>query len=454
MDPSQDPDVPLSQSEDCLFVNVFTPADALSGGQLPIMIYIHGGAFLTGSSQGAFDAYDGGQMAASQHVIVASCNYRLGVLGFLAYPDAGLDGNYGIKDQRACIEWVRENAMSFGGDVGRVTIWGESAGAQSVLIHTVSPASAGLFQRAIVESSPALTLMNAEDAGGNGKAVAKQLNCNKGAASDIAHCIRGAALNDIFKASSDVATSWMDITRALSLKTPTASFLPFKPVVDGPGGDIPVQPISALLNGTAKGVVPTLIGTNANEFWAFLKPGVLPKILHGLTVRAVFDILFGVKSGNDVFDWYNTGEAEGNETAIADNAVTEYMFRCASEAIALQLPEAFVYAYDHLASFGPSVWPKLHLGQCAHKVCHEAELPMVFGNTLINETWSDVELAISANMQRAWASFATSGDPGEGWAPFESSQREKMIIKDDLVLKTTVDGSPCVALFDKTGYFH
>ena len=137
--------------EDCLYLNVWAPAGA---AQLPVMVWIHGGAFTTGS--GSMPLYDGMRLA-SKGAVVVTINYRLGPLGFMAHPEltaegGGSSGNYGIRDQIAALEWVRDNIAGFGGNAGNVTIFGESAGAFSVNILAASPRAKGLFHRAIAQS--------------------------------------------------------------------------------------------------------------------------------------------------------------------------------------------------------------------------------------------------------------------------------------------------------------
>src|SRR5215469_1564910 len=143
-----------NDSEDCLFLNIWTPRAAVDRGrQLPVMVFIHGGYFVFGA--GSLPIYDGAYLSASGNVVVVTLNYRLGSLGFLAVPELGLTGNYGILDQRQALHWVAENIAAFGGDPGKVTIFGESAGAMSVGLHLFSiPADRSLFRAAIMESNP------------------------------------------------------------------------------------------------------------------------------------------------------------------------------------------------------------------------------------------------------------------------------------------------------------
>ena len=146
----------LNMSEDCLYLNVWTPAKNVSD-KLPVMIFFYGGGF-TGVEGSMPDA--NGTTLAENGVIVVTTNYRVGALGFLAHPQLDCEspynasGNYGILDQQAALKWVQDNIAVFGGDPSRVTLFGQSAGAESIYIHLVSPGSRGLFSQAIVESGP------------------------------------------------------------------------------------------------------------------------------------------------------------------------------------------------------------------------------------------------------------------------------------------------------------
>jgi len=148
-----DPDYGLPTGEDCLNLSVWSPAHATPAARRPVMVWIHGGGFLNGSS----DLYHARRLATRGDIVVVTVNYRLGALGFLAHPAlaSGPDpGNYGLADQQQALRWVRDNIDRFGGDPAQVTIAGESAGAMSVCDHLVAPESWGLFRAAIVQSGP------------------------------------------------------------------------------------------------------------------------------------------------------------------------------------------------------------------------------------------------------------------------------------------------------------
>ena len=149
-----------SYSEDCLFLNVFTPDTAKEGDKLPVLIYIHGGSFTGGCGH---EKHFDGPVWPAKGIIGVTINYRLGPLGFLCLPElkeeAGITGNYGLFDQQTAISWVKDNIAAFGGDPENITIMGQSAGAMSVQQHCMSPMSAGLFQKAVMCSGGGVSKM-------------------------------------------------------------------------------------------------------------------------------------------------------------------------------------------------------------------------------------------------------------------------------------------------------
>ncbi len=224
-----------STSEDCLYLNVYAPAHAT--GHLPVMVWIHGGALVTGAS----DLYDASRLARNGAVVV-TINYRLGALGFLAHPAltdnaSGSSGDFGLMDQQAALRWVQRNADRFGGDAHDVTIFGESAGGLSVLSQLASPGAHGLFAKAIVQSGSynptQATLAQAETAG---EAFATTTGC----ADQTAACLRALPVATIL-ADQDSGGYTPDIdgnvlVRQLSTAFGTGQFNRV-PVVDGTNHD-------------------------------------------------------------------------------------------------------------------------------------------------------------------------------------------------------------------------
>jgi para-nitrobenzyl esterase len=245
--------------EDCLYLNVTTPRDA-GGRRLPVMVFVHGGAFQFGAGHG----YRPSDMAVGGQVVVVTVNYRLGVFGFLTHPalDGGSarhrSGNFGLEDQQAALGWVQRNAGAFGGDPRKVTVFGQSSGARSVCAQLVAPAAAGLFARAILQSEPC-TMTDWPQPNGtpdpnppgfprprakavaHGLAVAEQLGCADPATA--AGCLRALPPSTLFERPPDFG---------------------FAPVFGG-GGVVPVDPAEAVAAGRFT-KVPVLHGITRDEY--------------------------------------------------------------------------------------------------------------------------------------------------------------------------------------------
>ncbi|HTQ15125.1 MAG TPA: carboxylesterase family protein [Rhizomicrobium sp.] len=303
------PEVP--RAEDCLSLNVWTPANAINPKSgtagLPVMVFIYGGAFIYGTAS----PYDGtpyiGTDFASKGVVLVTFNYRLGALGFLYRNAAGIDGNFGLLDQRAALQWVKDNIARFGGDPSRVTIFGESAGAMSVGLHTFSmPGSQGLFSAAIMESNPlGLRYRSPERAEADEKPYFDMLCAElRGAepASDCATDASGAWLHDpkitldMIEAAQNGAPTqgarpaasptgivalfirlFHDLCeKGLSAFSTPKLTLAWGPVIDGPGGVVVAAPIDGYASGSQKRI-PVMLGVNDAEA-TFFAHGLLKSI--------------------------------------------------------------------------------------------------------------------------------------------------------------------------------
>ena len=202
--------------ENCLFLNVYTPPRA-AGRPLPVMVWIHGGGFTGGAGR----IYDGAVLAAKRHVIVVTINYRLSAFGFLALPSLDAEspdnssGNYGLMDQQAAMRWVQGNAFAFGGDPGKVTIFGESAGGASVCANMASPTALGLFSHAIAESGCIFPTPGKKAAERQGTALAKSLGCTS--AATAAACMRTKPVAAILKAEPSAELSWGPVSGGFTL---------------------------------------------------------------------------------------------------------------------------------------------------------------------------------------------------------------------------------------------
>ena len=222
-------------SEDCLYLDIYTPAGARPGDKLPVLFWIHGGNFTEGSGV----IYGGQQFASLTNSIFVSINYRLGVYGFLALSQLESaspqgTGDYGLLDQIAALKWVRSNIAAFGGDTHRVTIDGQSAGAGSVCDLLASPLAAGLFQRGIMESGPCTTVRpeSLQDSEGAGEEFAAAAGC--GTPATVVTCMRDA------RTSALVAAAQQDVVNTPAFGTPVLPLPPAEAFGNGHWNKVPV----------------------------------------------------------------------------------------------------------------------------------------------------------------------------------------------------------------------
>jgi len=383
-------------SEDCLTVDVWAPAKA-AAAPAPVLVWIHGGGFVIGSGNEA--TYDGANLAAATGAVVVTMNYRLGALGWLAHgalaaedPAHPSSGMYGFEDQRAALAWVKANAAAFGGDPGNVTLFGESAGAISVCLQALSPKSAGLFQRAIIESGACSIPGTAEkDAEAQGADLATALGCTD--PSTTLECMRGKAADEILLA------------------------LPGKPAEIGPGGaswvpvvdgvNMPDQPAKMLADGTFS-KVPVILGSNQDEGTIFFTIGLT--VTSDADYLALMDGMF-FGHGAEVVAAYPASAYGGSVKDAAAAAVGDGFFGCPTRRTARAFAAAgaptYLYHFEHA--------PKSILGDIG--AFHSSEVPFVFRNPYIGVMLDDAEQKLSDTMIGYWSGLAQKGDPNGGSAP-------------------------------------
>jgi para-nitrobenzyl esterase len=388
----------VPQSEDCLTLNVWKPANTPKGAKLAVMVWIHGGGSFAGSSRDPI--YDGAALARNG-VIVVSINYRLGALGYFVHPsltaanaDAGLLANYGLMDQRAALQWVQKNIGSFGGDHAQVTIFGESAGGCYVNIWMTSPAGRGLFSRAISQSCPGFvesrTMAEADERG-------VQLATSLG--------VRG---------SDEAALEQLRNLPPEQFVTP-AAIKGMYPYLDG----VIVQedPFKALDRGrVAK--LPWLIGSNSFE--------------------AIYLPYYGVDISKPLAEYSEENQARIQAVYVADgeragtNFLTDKLMgasdRLFAQAASAAGGQAWLYSFRYEAS---DASPTL-MG-----VPHGGELPFVFGNPgFAAGLATAADRAVSEKTQRLWTDFA------KGLLPTEQSwtqARQTLVIDRDGTIAPITD---------------
>ena len=391
----------LPQSEDCLSLNVWTP-NTTTAAKLPVMVWIYGGAFVTGGS--AIPIYDGTDLA-KHGVVVVSFNYRLGELGFFAHPALANDyidearGNFGLLDQIAALKWVQKNIATFGGDPNNVTIFGESAGGMSVNDLIASPMARGLFGKAISESGLGLQeVPPLEKARQASVDVATRWGVTGVDAATLAK-LRAVKVEDILRNRSETEGG-------------------IAPFIDGKV--IPAD-VSVLFAKGEIAKVPYIAGSNSNE--ASLAPMIGSDPLKGLSkfgdalpkVRAIY-------------------EADGplKDEEFARQAFGDALFTSAAQALAEFVARtgepARVYHFAYIAD---------HYRGKMIGVNHGGEIPFVFGFRglgFLGNFASDRDRSIATQTQAYWTNFAKTGDPnGAGlpaWPTFSAASRQTLVVDD------------------------
>jgi para-nitrobenzyl esterase len=395
-----------STTEDCLYLNVFSPAGS-KAQNLPVMVWVHGGSLRTGES----DDYNPAGLV-RDGVVVVTINYRLGALGFLAdsalasHP-GGPAGNYGLMDQQAALRWVQHNIRGFGGDPGDVTLFGESAGGLSTLAQLVSPGARGLFQRAIVESGTyQLTQQPLAAAESAGQAFADKAGCaSTTAPASTAACLRR-----------------LPVSAILADEDPTG----YTPDVDGA---VLTQPVKTALARGQFNRVPVIIGTNHDEYRLFVA-GI--QLLGGRVTAANYQTMIastlGVSAGiaDAIAAQYPLSRYPSPPVALGAVG-TDAIFAChaltAEQSLARHVP---TYAYE----FNDENAPELFLPPAGfpYGAAHASELPYLFGQTAIPHPagFSAAQLQLAANMKRDWTNLAKTGIPAAGWPKFTATSQRML----------------------------
>jgi para-nitrobenzyl esterase len=395
------------QSEDCLYLNVITPA--ADDGRRPVMVWIHGGAFIIGSGSQAL--YDTRPLALRGDCVLVSINYRLGALGFLHLADVcgeglGATANAGILDQVAALVWVRDNIAAFGGDPGNVTIFGESAGGMSVGTLMGMPAARGLFHRAIAQSGAAQTVSSAEEAG----EVARLFLAKLGIEPADCEKLRGVSVGDILAAQTECALA-IDADAGLRA---------FRPAVDS--RSLPEHPLDAIRGGMSRDV-SVIVGSCRDEWrlFGFMDPAAAKldeaALIERIDRRVPGADAVGRLRGRGLVDAYRPAAAGGETPADLFLAIeTDRVFGIP----AIRLAEA-QQAHQKNTFAYLVTWESPFLGGSLG-ACHGIDVPFVFGaigspgaNAFAGE--GPEAHALCERMMDAWIHFARSGDPNHPGLP-------------------------------------
>jgi len=375
----------MPMSEDCLYLNIYTPAKA-ANDKLPVMVWIHGGAL----TAGAGSIYDSEQLA-HKGVVVVTMNYRLGVFGYFAHPELTKESdhhsNYGLLDQIAALQWVKKNIAAFGGDPGRVTIFGESAGSWSTNLLAATPLAHGLFQHVIGESGaqfePLKTLARAEETGA-----------------------RYGTLADLRAKSADAIQNEMG-----------AAFVGTNggysgPVVDG--WSLP-QDVYTIYSQGRQNDVPVLIGSNADEGTMFT-----PAIANLQTLKESAR-RYGANA--DAFLKLYPAQTDAEAWRASADAMRDLVFGWEMRTWArMQTKTGKSKVYLYFFSRVPPGPAAARMG-----AYHSSEIAYVFHNThRPGRPWEEVDHQLSETMSTYWVNFATTGDPNgkdlPAWPAFDAGK--------------------------------
>jgi len=399
-----EPSVP---GEDCLNLNIWTPEIGPAG--LPVLVWIHGGAFTNGS--GAVPVYDGSAFA-RDGVVCVTINYRLGADGFLFLGD-GI-ANVGLLDQVAALAWVRDNIASFGGDPARVTIAGESAGAMSVITLLSMPLAAGLFRRAIAQSGAGQHVLAEGTAARVGGYLAELLSV-PAERTAIAAAPLPALLDAQLALSLDLQTNrdparWAEVA---------ANLMVFEPVVDGV--TVPAVPLHGLAAGAATDV-DLLIGTNTDEQRLFMVPtGAMDYVDDAVLGQAV--AAYGL--GPDALPVYRANRPDATAGELLATVSGDWFFRVPALRVAESRPVSATWMYEF-------AWPAPGFDG-ALGACHALEIGFTFDTLAAAGTSSltgpNPPQHLADTMHQAWVSFVATGDPG--WDRYTTSGRATMVFNSD-----------------------
>lgn len=388
--------------DDWLTINVWTPDPDPAAG-LPVMVWIPGGGYVMADA--GLPEYDGGRLARTGIVLV-TLNYRVGFEGFAQIK--GAPANRGLLDQVAALEWVRDNIGVFGGDPGRVTVFGQSAGGGSVAALLVMPRAAGLFGRAVAQSVPG-TFFSPELAADITAAFAAELGHTPTvpglSAVAPARLLPGVG-DEIVPKLVKAGERWGKITHRR---------IPFAPVVDG--DVLPATPWQALADGAARDI-ELLVGHTRDEHRLFsLINGVLGQVTHKQTETA----LHMLAPEPDGARRYREAFPAATDEELYELVNADWLFRMPS----LHLADAQI-AGGGQAHLYELTWPAP--GMDGLGACHGLDIPLVFGNLasgqpamLIGDPPSPAAEELSEQIRTAWTAFATSGSPG--WAPYNADRR-------------------------------
>ncbi|XP_077566534.1 fatty acyl-CoA hydrolase precursor, medium chain-like [Stigmatopora nigra] len=399
-------------SEDCLYLNIYTPANRALDAKLPVMVWIHGGGFTLGSAS----ITDGSAVASYQNVVVVVIQYRLGVLGFISTRDEHVPGNFGLLDQIEALRWVQKHIENFGGDPASVTIFGESAGGVSVSLLLLSPLSNGLFHRAIAESgTAAMDVFISNDPLPVAQIVANASGCSIESTEKIAACLKNADVENFL-------TFAQDPSLRLTITT---------------DGHFLTKPIGELFEKHELLKIPFMTGVNDHEggwlLGTFMAP---PNWTEGMDREQVLAIFSPFIDNDSIILDVMAEEylGDGKDRVKNRDAFTEFLGDLLFNIPAIKAANAhrdagahvYLYEYQH-----PPHFLKAKRSSFV-RADHGDELFTVLGmcfttnHVTLNETCLEEEEQLSRTMMAYWGNFARTGSPnGDGLAHWPNYGKEE-----------------------------
>ena len=393
-------------SEDCLYLNVWTAAKS-SSEKRPVIVFIHGGAFTSGS--GSVPVYDGTAMA-QKGVVFVTINYRVGIFGFFSHPELSKEsvsktsGNYGLLDQIEALKWVKKNIAAFGGDPNRVAIAGQSAGAFSVNYLVASPLAKGLFQRAIAESGGAVLPTN-PFAGTQNLKEAEQHGME---------FARSMKVNSLAELRSKTAQELM------AVRTMTS------PIVDG---YVIPEPLYQIFSEGKQNDVPLLMGWNAKE------GNFGSQLLNAEKFKQQATEKYGDKAGEFLRLFPSGTDAEAEQSQLALSGLQTFGVQ-AYAWMNLQTKtgksSVFIYHFERAVPYSEDQKP--------FGAFHTGEVPYAYNNLhMSNRPWEKTDIQLAETMSSYWANFAANGNPNGSnlpkWTPCSPKNPKAIILAEKIEIK-------------------